>query len=150
MSAAKSAYGALLDLTPVGDANRSVDAFANGRPMVGLAYGTLAVAGSLPGGEGFIGGSRAAVRAGLGGLGLSDDVARGVRGVLGSGAGQEWGVQALESGGAMVYRFNKGTNTVSSAIYMYLVNAAGKVEDIGKQAYDAGGAIAGTLKNKRP
>ncbi|MBX3174984.1 MAG: hypothetical protein KF709_11265 [Gemmatimonadaceae bacterium] len=110
-----------------------------------VAASAMHLALALPGGNSLRGG-RAAVRAGLSGLGLSDDVARGVRGVLGSGSGAQWGVQALDGGGAMVHRFVPGNNEVSAALYTYTLDAAGKVVGSAKQVYDKAGAVANTVK----
>jgi hypothetical protein len=35
------------------------------------------------------------------------------------GAGQHWGVDALEDGGALVHRWKAGSNQASSAIYTH-------------------------------
>jgi RHS repeat-associated protein len=40
----------LIDLTPAGDAQQSVNAFSNRRPVAGLVYGTMAVASIVPSG----------------------------------------------------------------------------------------------------
>ena len=105
---AKEVGQALVDLTPLGDAQKSAAAFSAGRVGAGVGYGVMAALGSVPGGEEALIGSKAVVRAGLGKLGLAEDVAKGVRGLLSSGKGEEWGVQAAEGGGAMVSRFVKG------------------------------------------
>lgn len=62
------------------------------------------------------------------------------------GAGQHWGVDALEDGGALVHRWKAGSNQVSSAIYTYLVDAAGAVVGYGKRAFGMAGYIPRTLK----
>jgi hypothetical protein len=143
---AKDIGNALLDLTPIGDANRSVAAFGRGDIAAGVGYGVLAAVGSIPGGEEAVVGSKFAVRAGLSKLGLGDDVVKGVRGVLSSGAGQEWGVRAAEGGGAIVNRFVQGKNKVSSVLWTYVLDGTGAVTSTAKQAYEATGAIPGTLK----
>ena len=145
-----AAIGFLKDLTPVGDAERSAAAFAEGRYMAGAARAGLALAGAVPGGGGAISGSKAAVRAGLGRLGLSDDLARVVRGILGTGGGQEWGVRLLEEGGAVVNRFVKGGDGNMAVLWSYILDARGGIVDIAKQQYNAAGAVAGSLKNYRP
>ena len=113
-----------------------------------VAASAVHLAFAMPGSNS-LRGSRAAVRAGLSGLGLSNDVARGVRGVLGSGSGTQWGVRALEGGGVMVHRFVPGSNEVSAAIYTYTLDAAGTVVGSAKQVYDNAGAIANTMKTYR-
>ena len=138
-------------LTSVGDVFRlatGVD-HTTGTELDGSGYAMASVgvaAGLVPGGGGGVQGSKAAVRAGLGGLDLSDDVAQGVRRALGSGGGQLWGVHRLEDGGAMVHRFVQGDNTVSSAVYTYRVAPDGSTK-VAKQAYEATGYIEGTTKS---
>jgi hypothetical protein len=104
-----------------------------------LAFGLMAgeiAANALPGGGEAVQGTKAAVRAGLRGLDAAPEVVRGIRGVLSSGKGQEWGVQLLEGGGAMVNRFVKGGDRVSSAIYTYILDEAGKVTSILQRGFD--------------
>jgi hypothetical protein len=93
-----------------------------------------------------ISGTRAGVREGLAGLKLGEKVLAGVRGVLSSGRTDQVMVQATSDGGATVLRWVKGDNTVSSAMYHYVIDNTGKVVGAAKQAYDKAGAIAGTFK----
>ncbi len=141
MAKAKGAGQALKDLTPLGDSERSANAFASGRTGVGVAYGALAIVGVIPGGEEGIIGTKAAVRAGLGKLRLTDDVAKGVRGLLGAGRGEEWGVHAMEGGGAVVNRFVKGGDGKSSAIYTYLLDKSGNVRGMLQRGFDEAGRL---------
>ncbi|PYO69992.1 MAG: hypothetical protein DMD37_05055 [Gemmatimonadetes bacterium] len=104
-----------------------------------LAFGLMAVeigANAIPGGGEAVQGTKAAVRAGLRGLDAAPEVIRGIKGVLSSGRGEEWGVQLLEGGGAMVNRFVKGGDRVSSAIYTYIVDKGGKVTSILQRGFD--------------
>jgi hypothetical protein len=70
-------------------------------------------------------GSRAAIRAGISGLGVSDDLGRGIRSVLGSGKG-EYGVELLDEGAA-VHRFVPGRTPGRGAIYTHRLDANGRV-----------------------
>lgn len=79
-------------------------------------------------------------------MGLSDDVARGVKGILRGGMGTSYSIQSLEGGGALVHRFVPGSNTVSAAIWTYTLDASGAMAGMAKQAYEATGAIPNTLK----
>jgi len=118
----------------------------NGAPLgVGqrLAEGALATVGlvPIPGGGGAVQGTKAAVRGGLTSLGLADDVAKGVRGVLSSGRGEQWGVEATKEGGAIVHRFVKGGDGKSSAIYTYIVDKAGRVAGTVQRGFDEAGNL---------
>jgi len=149
ISKIQGAYRSLIDLTPIGDAERASEAFAGGNVLKGAGYTALAASGFIPVGGGAVAGTKAAVRAGMAKLGLADDVLSGVRKVLSSGAGQAWGVRAAEDGGAIVNRFVKGNNTVSSVVWTYIIDAKGQIGGIAKQAYEETGNILGTLKNYR-
>jgi RHS repeat-associated protein len=100
----------------------------------------------VPGEGAAVSGTKAVVRGGLEALGLSDKVLSGVRGVLSSGRADQVLVRAAEDGGANVIRWVAGKNGVSSALYHYVIDNAGKVIGAAKQAYDKAGAIAGTFK----
>ena len=66
--------------------------------------------------------------------------------MLGSGCRAQLGVRALEDGGAMVHGWVPGDNSVSSALYTYTLDAAGKVFGAAKEVYDKSGAVAETIK----
>jgi hypothetical protein len=141
LSRAANAVGTVgLELSGVADLERGARSLRRGE---GSGFLNLALA--LPVGRA-VTGTRAAVRAAAAGLGLSDDVTKGVRAALGSGAGQQFMVEALEDGGAVVRRFKQGDNKVSAAVYTYVIDAQGKIAATAKQVYDEAGAIAGTLK----
>jgi YD repeat-containing protein len=137
---AGAAGAAAYEVLGGGDAENAVGAAREGRFGAALASAFFA----LPGGRAIRGG-KAAVRAGIEALEVSDDVVRGIRRSLRSGGGAEWGVQKLDDGGALVHRFVPGNNNVSSTVYTYRVNPDGTVT-AGKQAYDAAGYIEGTTK----
>jgi hypothetical protein len=109
-----------------------------------FAFGLMSAeiaANALPGGEESVQGTKAAVRAGLRGLDAAPDVVRGIKGVLTSGRGEEWGVQVLENGGAMVNRFKMGGDRSSSAIYTYILDASGNVTNILQRGFDRLGTL---------
>jgi hypothetical protein len=133
------------EVTGVNGLGRAADDVQHGD--LGSAAVNVALSVPIVPGEGAaVSGTKAAVRGGLEALGLSDKVLSGVRGVLSSGRADQVLVRAAEDGGASVMRWVKGSNTVSSAMYHYVLDNAGKVVGAAKQVYDKAGAIAGTFK----
>jgi hypothetical protein len=133
------------EVSGINNLGQAVDDARSGNVASAAVNVALAVP-IVPGEGAAVSGTKAAVRGGLEALGLSDKVVSGVRGVLSSGRADQVLVSAAEDGGATVMRWVKGSNNVSSAMYHYVIDNAGKVVGAAKQAYDHAGAIIGTFK----
>lgn len=84
-------------------------------------------------------GSRQAIRAALRSAGVSDDLARGIRSVLGSGKGT-YAVELLDDG-ALIHRYVPGGDPGKSAIYTYRLDSSGRVMGLIQRAFDEMGNI---------